>query len=121
MSTITPQILLKAYAAGIFPMAESADDNALYWVEPEERGMFPLDGFHVSRSLRKAVRQRRFDIRIDTAFADVIGPARPRRRRADDVDQQPDPGAIQLNFTGWGAVTPSNAGSDGSSSAVSMA
>ena len=72
MSTITPQILLKAYAAGIFPMAESAEDNALYWVEPEERGIFPLDGLHISRSLRKRVRQRRFDIRIDTAFSDVI-------------------------------------------------
>ena len=72
MSTITPQILLKAYAAGIFPMAESAEDNALYWVEPEERGIFPLDGLHISRSLRKRIRQRRFDIRIDTAFSDVI-------------------------------------------------
>ena len=72
MSTITPQILLKAYAAGIFPMAESAEDNALYWVEPEERGIFPLDGLHISHSLRKRIRQRRFDIRIDTAFPDVI-------------------------------------------------
>lgn len=72
MSTITPQILLKAYAAGIFPMAESAEDNALYWVEPEERGIFPLDGLHVSHSLRKRIRQRRFDIRVDTSFHDVI-------------------------------------------------
>jgi leucyl/phenylalanyl-tRNA--protein transferase len=72
VSTITPQILLKAYAAGIFPMAESAEDNALYWVEPEERGIFPLDGLHISHSLRKRIRQRRFDIRIDTAFNDVI-------------------------------------------------
>src|ERR1700741_1606342 len=72
MSTITPQILLKAYSAGIFPMAESAEDNALYWVEPEERGIFPLDGLFISHSLRKRVRQRPFDIRIDTAFGDVI-------------------------------------------------
>jgi leucyl/phenylalanyl-tRNA--protein transferase len=72
MSTITPQILLKAYAAGIFPMAESADDNALYWVEPEERGIFPLDGMHVSHSLRKRIRQGRFNVRVDTAFNDVI-------------------------------------------------
>lgn len=72
MSTITPQILLKAYAAGIFPMAESAEDNALYWVEPEERGIFPLDGLRISRSLRKRIRQRRFDVRVDTAFNDVI-------------------------------------------------
>lgn len=72
MSTITPQILLKAYAAGIFPMAESAEDNALYWVEPEERGIFPLDGLHISHSLKKRIRQRRYDVRVDTAFQDVI-------------------------------------------------
>jgi leucyl/phenylalanyl-tRNA---protein transferase len=72
MSSITPQILLKAYAAGVFPMAESAEDPALYWVEPEERGVLPLDGFHVSRSLRKRVKQQSYDIRVDTAFAQVI-------------------------------------------------
>lgn len=72
MSAITPQLLLKAYAAGVFPMAESADDPALYWVEPEERGIIPLDGLIISRSLRKVVRQQRFDIRIDTAFSDVM-------------------------------------------------
>ena len=72
MSTITPQILLRAYAAGIFPMAESAEDNALYWVEPEERGIIPLDGLKVSYSLRKSVRKRLFDVRIDTEFAGVI-------------------------------------------------
>ena len=72
MSAITPQVLLQAYAAGVFPMAESADDPALYWVEPEERGVIPLSGFHVSRSLRKRVKQQPFDVRIDTAFAQVI-------------------------------------------------
>lgn len=72
MSPITPSVLLKAYAAGVFPMAESADDPALYWVEPEERGIIPLNGLVISRSLAKAVRQRRFDIRIDTAFEDVM-------------------------------------------------
>jgi leucyl/phenylalanyl-tRNA---protein transferase len=72
VSTITPQILLKAYAAGVFPMAETASDSALYWVEPEERGIIPLDAFHISRSLRKAVRQQPFEIRIDTAFNEVI-------------------------------------------------
>ncbi len=72
MTSITPQILLRAYAAGIFPMAESAEDNALYWIEPEERGVIPLGGLHISRSLRKCVRQRRFDIRIDSDFAAVI-------------------------------------------------
>ncbi|MFN4141310.1 leucyl/phenylalanyl-tRNA--protein transferase [Aestuariivirga sp.] len=72
MSTITPQILLRAYAAGIFPMAESAEDNALYWVEPEERGVIPLDGLKISQSLRKSVRRKRFEIRIDHDFQAVI-------------------------------------------------
>lgn len=72
MVTVTPQVLLKAYASGVFPMAESAEDDALYWVEPELRGVLPLENFHVARSLRKAVRQRRFQIRIDTAFTRVI-------------------------------------------------
>jgi leucyl/phenylalanyl-tRNA---protein transferase len=72
MSTITPQILLRAYAAGIFPMAESAEDTALYWVEPEERGIIPLDGLKMSHSLKKSVRRRLFDIRIDHDFPMVI-------------------------------------------------
>lgn len=53
-------------------MAESADDPALYWIEPEERGVIPLKGFHISHSLRKTVRKRKFEIRIDTAFDNVI-------------------------------------------------
>jgi leucyl/phenylalanyl-tRNA---protein transferase len=72
VTSITPQVLLKAYAAGVFPMAESADDPALYWVEPDERGVLPLDDFHISKSLRKRVRQRSYDIRIDQAFDRVI-------------------------------------------------
>jgi leucyl/phenylalanyl-tRNA---protein transferase len=72
MSSITPQVLLQAYAAGVFPMAESASDPALYWVEPDERGIIPLDGFHISRSLRKRVKQHSYEIRIDTAFNNVI-------------------------------------------------
>ena len=72
MTTITPQILLKAYAAGIFPMAESAEDAALYWVEPDERGIIPLRSLRISHSLRKQVRKQTFEIRIDTAFLEVI-------------------------------------------------
>ena len=72
MSSITPQILLKAYAAGIFPMAESAEDSALYWIEPELRGVIPLNRFHVSRSLARKVRRQSFTIRIDGDFAGVI-------------------------------------------------
>ncbi|HSP24487.1 MAG TPA: leucyl/phenylalanyl-tRNA--protein transferase, partial [Saliniramus sp.] len=52
---ITPEILLRAYAAGIFPMAENADDPSLYWVEPRERGIIPLDTFHVGKRLARTV------------------------------------------------------------------
>ena len=83
MTAITPQVLLKAYTAGIFPMAESADDPSLYWIEPEERGVIPLKGFHISRSLRKAVRQGPFEIRIDTAFEAVISAC---AEKTDDRD-----------------------------------
>src|SRR5215470_7424172 len=80
---ITPQVLLKAYACGIFPMAESADDPALYWIEPPQRGILPLEGVHVPRRLAKTVRQRVFEVRIDTDFDGVIGgcaASRPGRR-----------------------------------------
>jgi leucyl/phenylalanyl-tRNA---protein transferase len=69
---ITPELLLKAYAAGIFPMAESADDPSLHWVEPRQRGIIPLDHFTPPRSLRKTVRKTTFDIRINTAFDAVV-------------------------------------------------
>lgn len=69
---ITPDVLLKAYACGIFPMAESADDPGLYWIEPQRRGIIPLDGFHVPRRLARTVRSDRFEIRIDHDFDAVI-------------------------------------------------
>jgi leucyl/phenylalanyl-tRNA--protein transferase len=69
---LTPELLLRAYAMGIFPMAESAEDPELFWVDPERRGIIPLDAFHVPRRLRRTLRQGRFDIRCDTAFADVM-------------------------------------------------
>lgn len=69
---ITPEILLRAYAGGVFPMAESADDPGLFWVEPEIRGVIPLDAFHLPGRLRRTVRSDRFEIRIDHAFEPVI-------------------------------------------------
>jgi leucyl/phenylalanyl-tRNA--protein transferase len=69
---ITPEVLLKAYACGIFPMAESADDPSLYWIEPQRRGVIPLDEFHVPRRLARTVRGERFEIRIDHDFDAVI-------------------------------------------------
>jgi len=69
---ITPQVLLRAYSIGMFPMADSADDPTLFWVDPEERGIFPLDGLIVSRSLAKLVRSDRYEVRVDTDFDAVI-------------------------------------------------
>lgn len=69
---ITPDVLLKAYACGIFPMAESAEDPTLFWVEPDWRGVIPLDAFHLPRRLRRTVRQDAFEVRIDTDFEAVI-------------------------------------------------
>ncbi|MDP6262314.1 MAG: leucyl/phenylalanyl-tRNA--protein transferase [Rhodospirillales bacterium] len=73
---LTAELLLRAYATGIFPMAESRDDPDIFWVEPEARGILPLDRFHISRSLRKTLRGKPFDMRCDTAFSDVIGACR---------------------------------------------
>ncbi len=70
---ITPEIMLRAYAAGIFPMAETANDPNLFWVEPEMRGTMPLDGFHLASRLARTVRSDRFEIRVDSDFAGVIG------------------------------------------------
>ena len=69
---ITPDLLLRAYSIGLFPMADSADDPELFWVEPELRGIIPLDDFHVSKSLAKTIRRAPFDIRYDTAFEQVM-------------------------------------------------
>jgi leucyl/phenylalanyl-tRNA--protein transferase len=69
---LTPEILLAAYAAGIFPMAESADDPELFWVEPQRRGILPLDSFHVPRRLRRVVRHGGFEVRVDSAFEAVM-------------------------------------------------
>lgn len=81
---ITPEIMLRAYAAGIFPMAEAADDPNLFWVEPELRGVIPLDRFHLSSRLARTVRSDRFEIRVDTAFEAVIAAC------AEARDDRPD-------------------------------
>ncbi|MGH8641012.1 MAG: leucyl/phenylalanyl-tRNA--protein transferase [Burkholderiales bacterium] len=80
---ITPQVLLKAYACGIFPMAESADDPALYWIEPQQRGLLPLDRVHIPRRLSRTVRRGVFEVRVDSDFDGVISgcaASRPGRR-----------------------------------------
>ena len=88
---ITPQVLLKAYACGIFPMAESADDPTLYWIEPERRGILDLDRMHVPRRLARLVKQDKFEVRADTAYEDVIEGCASTRRPAHHLDQQAHP------------------------------
>jgi leucyl/phenylalanyl-tRNA--protein transferase len=80
---ITPQVLLKAYTCGIFPMAESAEDPALYWIEPQRRGILMLEEVHVPRRLQRSIRQGTFEVRIDSDFVGVItgcAASRPGRR-----------------------------------------
>lgn len=84
MTEITPDLLLRAYAVGIFPMAESRDASTVYWIDPERRGVLPLESFHVPRRLRRTVRQGRFEIRVDHDFEGVIeGCATPTADRRD--------------------------------------
>lgn len=87
---ITPQMLLRAYACGIFPMAESADDPQLYWIEPQVRGILPLEAVAVPRRLARTIRQARYDIAFDTDFEGVIeGCAAPRPgRRSTWINDQ---------------------------------
>jgi len=69
---ITPALLLRAYAAGVFPMAESADAQEIFWVDPRKRGILPLPGFHLSRSLKKRILRGDFRVRVDRAFDEVV-------------------------------------------------
>ncbi|MER0237817.1 leucyl/phenylalanyl-tRNA--protein transferase [Fulvimarina sp. MAC8] len=81
---ITPAILLKAYACGIFPMAESAEDPNIFWVDPVERGILPLGSVHIPRSLKKTIRKQIFEVRFDTAFTAILdGCAEPTPERTE--------------------------------------
>ncbi|MEM6374645.1 MAG: leucyl/phenylalanyl-tRNA--protein transferase [Pseudomonadota bacterium] len=70
--TLTAQHLLQAYATGIFPMAESRDDSGVFWVDPRQRGVLPLNGFHISRSLARRMRRGRYDLALNTTFPAVL-------------------------------------------------
>jgi len=93
---IPTDLLLKAYASGVFPMAESATDPEVFWVRPETRGIIPLDGFHAPKSLKKTIRKNPFDIRFEFRFR---GDDRRLRRTARgapvDVDQCADPRSLR--------------------------
>jgi len=82
-SELNADLLLRAYAAGIFPMADSADDPELFWVDPELRGVLPLDGFHLSKRLARTIRSNHFEVRCDSDFATTI------RGCAESTEQRP--------------------------------
>jgi leucyl/phenylalanyl-tRNA--protein transferase len=84
MSRLTPEIVLRAYAAGIFPMAESREDAKLYWIDPETRGILPLGSFHLPRRLRRTLRLKPYEVRADTAFEEVL------RSCAEPTDRRPN-------------------------------
>lgn len=69
---LTPSLLLRAYSVGVFPMADSATSDEVFWVDPKRRGILPLDQFHASKSLRKRARQGRFEIRVNSAFRATV-------------------------------------------------
>src|SRR6187399_2666831 len=91
MLVLTPDLLLSAYASGLFPMANDRHDPTIHWIEPRRRGILPLDGFHEPKSLRKQIRRQRFEVRVDQAFELVIlacaerCPERPRTWLNDDL------------------------------------
>ena len=84
MAGLNPETLLRAYAVGLFPMAERHDDTTLYWIDPEKRGILPLDKFHIPRRLRRTVRRNMFDVVCNSAFEQVI---RYCAKPADDRDE----------------------------------
>ncbi|RZM07801.1 MAG: leucyl/phenylalanyl-tRNA--protein transferase, partial [Sphingomonas sp.] len=81
---LDPQIVLGAYAVGVFPMADSRDADEIYWVEPQDRAVLPLDGFHLSQSLRKTIVRERFRVTVDQRFGAMM------RLCAESVSNRPD-------------------------------
>lgn len=92
---LEPAMVLRAYASGVFPMADTRDAQEIFWVEPKYRGVLPIDGFRLSRSLRKTILADRFRVTVDTAFESVI------QLCAESAEDRPDTwinGAIESVF-----------------------
>lgn len=91
MVTLTPEVLLRAYSCGVFPMARSRQDPRLYWIDPQDRGVLPLEGFHVPRSLLKTIRRDAFEVRVNSDFRGVLAgcaestPDRPETWINDEI------------------------------------
>ncbi len=87
---ITPELMLRAYQAGLFPMAETRSGDKLYWLDPERRGVLPLDGFHLSRRLRRTALGEAFRVTSDAAFAGVIAGCAEQAPGRDDTWINPE-------------------------------
>lgn len=82
---ITAETLLRAYAAGVFPMAESSESTDLFWVDPEYRGILPLNGMHISKSLKKVLKKQTFRVTCDQAYSDVMDKCAERTHDRPDT------------------------------------
>ena len=98
MSRLDPRLLLQCYAAGIFPMADSRDAAELFWVEPRNRAIIPLDAFHMSRSLRRTIRSGRFHVTRDRDFAGVIAACADREETW--INQEIESAMLALHSSG---------------------
>lgn len=102
MSQLDPDLLLRAYSIGVFPMADSRVARDIFWVEPKKRGVLPLDGFRLSHSLRKTLRSDRFQVTADRAFRQVVAAcAEPTRARPDTwINPQIERAYAELHMRG---------------------
>ncbi len=100
---LTPELLLRAYTVGVFPMAESRDAETISWIDPRNRGILPLDALHVPKSLRKTIRKQVFDVRCNTAFAEVVRECAKRTtgRRETWINTQIEDAVTRLNEMGY--------------------
>jgi leucyl/phenylalanyl-tRNA--protein transferase len=98
MAVLDPDLLLRAYSIGVFPMADSRDAADIYWVEPRKRAILPLDGFRISRSLRKTLRAGEFTVTRDRAFAEVVSEC--ARREETWINAQIEQSYIHLHERG---------------------
>lgn len=100
---LTPELLLRAYTVGVFPMAESRDSEDILWIDPRSRGILPLDNIHISRSLKKTVRKGLFEIRCNSDFSGVIVECakRTRGRRETWINPQIENAVIELHRMGY--------------------
>ncbi|MFA5964034.1 MAG: leucyl/phenylalanyl-tRNA--protein transferase [Sphingomonas sp.] len=103
VTPLDPQLVLGAYAVGVFPMADGRDADDVYWVEPKTRAILPLDGFHLSHSLRKTIVADRFRVTVDTAFDRIIALcAEPDEGRPDTwINTQIEQAFVALHRRGF--------------------